>query len=102
MSVPTDREPDEELAATMAQCAVRLPLAMCDHGRVDRLIDVLENHCGPFVGAWQDSEWIAGRLFLALERHGERFVAEIDGWLVSYTREGGLSTVRQSGKEGKN
>lgn len=102
MPVPTDREPDEELAATMAQCAVRLPLAMCDHGRVDRLIDVLENHCGPFVGAWQDSEWIAGRLFLALERHGERFVAEIDGWLVSYTREGGLSTVRQSDRKNKN
>ncbi|MCF6413339.1 CRISPR-associated helicase Cas3' [Collinsella tanakaei] len=93
--VPIEWEPEEELAATMAQCAVRLPLTMCASRNIDALISSLESHCGWFVGVWQDSGWIAGKLFVALERRGSQFEARIGDWLVSYTREGGLFTVRQ-------
>ena len=91
--VPISYEPDEALASMMAQCAVRLPLAMSDPSGVDALIDKLEDICAPFVGAWQDSGWIAGKLFLPLENTGRALEVAVGDWTVSYTREMGLSTA---------
>ncbi len=92
--IPRDMELDEDLASVMAQCAVRLPAAMCNIRSIDTLIDELEERCGPFAAAWQDSSWVGGSLFLVLERSGDRFETTLLGWRVVYTREGGLSVVR--------
>lgn len=93
--VPTAFEPSADVARLVAQCAVRLPLSMCSLDKLDELIDELEENCGKWTAAWQDSPWLAGRLVLALwQEDGDEFVADVCGWRVSYTRRGGLATVR--------
>lgn len=93
--VPTAFEPSADVARLVAQCAVRLPLSMCSLDKLDELIDELEENCGKWTAAWQDSPWLAGRLVLALRQEdGDEFVADVCGWRVSYTRRGGLATVR--------
>ena len=93
--VPTALEPSADVARLVAQCAVRLPLSMCSLDKLDELIDELEENCGKWTAAWQDSPWLAGRLVLALRQEdGDEFVADVCGWRVSYTRRGGLATVR--------
>ena len=93
--VPTTLEPSADVARLVAQCAVRLPLSMCSLDKLDELIDELEENCGKWTAAWQDSPWLAGRLVLALRQEdGDEFVADVCGWRVSYTRRGGLATVR--------
>ena len=93
--VPTALEPSADVARLVAQCAVRLPLSMCSLDKLDELIDELEENCGKWTAAWQDSPWLAGRLVLALRQEdGDEFVADVCGWRVSYTRRGGRATVR--------
>lgn len=93
--VPTAFEPSADVARLVAQCAVRLPLSMCSLDKLDELIDELEENCGKWTAAWRDSPWLAGRLVLALRQEdGDEFVADVCGWRVSYTRRGGLATVR--------
>lgn len=94
-NLPTNAAPDDDTAQVLAQCAVRLPLALSQPYRIDGLIDELEEIDGPYVGAWQASAWLAGRLVLPLERVGEAWEIELAGFTVSYTRDGGLSAVRR-------
>lgn len=96
--IPTAYEPDWSLAMVLAQCAVRLPLALCRLQDLDKLIDELESNCAHWVAAWQDIPVLAGRLALALEEvdgDAETFETTVLNWRVRYTRSGGLSTVRQ-------
>ena len=93
--IPTAWEPDSNVAKVVAQCAVRLPLAMCDLERIEDLIGLLEELCGRWVAAWQESPWLAGRLVLVLEEDEEGTLsAQVGDWRVSYTLGGGLSAVR--------
>ena len=91
--LPTNGALDDNTAQVLAQCAVRLPLILSQPYRIDGLIAELEEIDGPYVGAWQDSEWLAGRLVLPLKRVGGAWEAELAGFTVSYTRGGGLSAV---------
>ena len=96
--IPTAYEPDWALSMALAQCAVRLPLALCRPQQLDRLIEELEDGCECWVAAWQDVPVLAGRLVLAMEEvEGEPgvFEATVLGQTVRYTREDGLSTVRR-------
>lgn len=92
--IPTSHEPDRRLALLLAQSAVRLPASMCRPEHLDGLIGALEEGCGAYVGAWQDSAELAGCLLLPLEdaEDGE-LAATVFGWRVSYTRQRGLAAV---------
>lgn len=92
--VPTFCAPDEGCAQVLAQCAVRLPLAMCRYEEIDGLIDALEVACDSYVGAWQESPWLAGRLVLALDDLDGSLSTEVFGWKVSYSRSDGLRCWR--------
>lgn len=91
-AVPMDQEPSPALSQFIMQSAVRLPLSMCAIGKIDSLIEKLETLTQSWIGAWQDSPWLAGSLVLILEeRGGTELVVDIDNWEVSYSREAGLS-----------
>ena len=95
--VPIDGVPSAAVARVAAQSAVRLPLSMCPPERLDGLIGELEDACGRYVGAWQESEWLAGRLALLLEREGGEsgaFTTAVYGHRVRYTRACGLEAER--------
>ncbi len=66
--VDTAWVPDGATAQLAAQSAVRLPQSLCRPEELEGLIDELEKTCGPYVGSWQDSPWLAGFLVLLLER----------------------------------
>ena len=92
-------EPDRALSMILAQCAVRLPLSLCRPQQLDQLIEELESGCERWVAAWQDVSVLAGRLALAMEEVEDEpgtFEATVLDQRVRYTREEGLSTVRQN------
>lgn len=91
--VPTAFVPRRELAMLVAQSAVRLPLELCRADQIDRLIDELEDACCERIGAWQESEFLAGSLVLFMhEVERGVFAAELCGRAVHYSRDAGLST----------
>lgn len=94
--VPTNVRPSDDVARVVSQCAVRLPAEMCRPDMLDDLIDELECISEQFVGAWQDSYWLAGRLILPLERNEEEgsFSTTVGCWWVSYSRIDGLKTYK--------
>lgn len=93
--IPTAHEPGRSLALLLAQSSVRLPAVMCRPEHLDELIDELEEGCGAYVGAWQDSAELAGCLLLPLEDvGGGELAATVFGWRVSYTRRRGLAATR--------
>jgi CRISPR-associated endonuclease/helicase Cas3 len=95
--IPTYEEPRPALAKLIAQCAVRLPLSACPISREDECIGELEEKCGRYVGAWQESPWLAGRLLLPMrEMDDGSFEATVLGNELRYTRRDGLSTVRRT------
>lgn len=97
--VPIGEIPPDDVARVAAQSAVRLPLSLCRPDCIDELIDELEGSCGNYVGAWQESPWLAGRLALLLERREEGvFEATVLGHCVRYTRERGLEV--EKGEDG--
>ena len=96
--IPTTCEPDWTLSAVLAQCTVRLPASLCRPQQIDRLIEELEGGCERWAAAWQGVPVLAGRLALAMEESDgepEEFETTVLGQRVRYTREVGLSTVRQ-------
>ncbi len=93
--IPVAFEPDDVLSRLLSRCSVRLPLEMTPGGDIDRLLDALEEMSDPFVGAWQDSGWLAGMLLVVLdEREDGVFAADILEWRIEYTRRSGLCAVR--------
>ncbi len=93
--VPVGEIPPDDVARVAAQSAVRLPLSLCRPECIDELIDELEGSCGNYVGAWQESSWLAGRLALLLERRAEGvFETTVLGHCVRYTRERGLEVEK--------
>lgn len=101
--IPTYDEPRPALARLIAQCAVRLPLSACPVSLEDECIEELEEKCGRYVGAWQESPWLAGRLLLPMREMGDgSFEATVLGNELRYTRLDGLSTVRGESKPSTN
>lgn len=93
--VPTSVVPRPELAALVAQSAVRLPLELCRPDQIDRLIGELEDACCERIGAWQESEFLAGSLVLFMrEVKAGLFSTELCGKTVFYSRDAGLSTQK--------
>ncbi|WP_322354155.1 CRISPR-associated helicase Cas3' [Paratractidigestivibacter sp.] len=94
-SVPVDEVPDSRVAKIAAQSSVRLPPSLCRPDWVEEVIDALEQIGAPFVGAWQESPWLQGRLVLPLQEMNSVLEARITlgmgkGWTISYTRDAGL------------
>lgn len=93
--VDTAWAPDDATAQLAAQSAVRLPQSLCRPDRIEGLINELEQACGPYVGSWQESPWLAGCLPLLLRRDERgRLCATVCGWAVTYSREEGLVVER--------
>ncbi|SER29489.1 CRISPR-associated helicase Cas3' [Parafannyhessea umbonata] len=90
-SVPIDTVPPPALAKVVAQSSVRLPLSLCPAGELESLILELEDACSMYVGAWQESPWLVGRLVLPLDEGAGSFVARIHGHKVTYTARGGIA-----------
>lgn len=89
--VPTDALPDDALSQLVAQCAVRLPLALCAPSKIDELIERLEDGCADYVMQWQESRWLAGRLVLFLEKAADGgYETSLMDYRLRYTREDGL------------
>lgn len=96
--IPTAFEPDWGLVSVLAQCAVRLPLSLCQPSKLDTLIKELEAGCERWVMAWQDIPILSGRLVLAMEEiEGESgvFEANVLDQRVRYSVDQGLSTARR-------
>lgn len=95
--IPADTVPCDDVAKVAAQCSVRLPVALCAHGRIDALIAALEEGCGTEAAYWQESPWLAGKLALFLhEEEGERLSSdELCGYMISYSRGGGLTYAKK-------
>lgn len=92
-AVPTSVAPSRELAALVAQSAVRLPVELCRQDQIDALVAELEERCGDRVGAWQESEYLAGSLVLLMgEDEPGVYSATLCGREVLYSRKDGLST----------
>ena len=93
--VRTDIVPSDQMARIAAQSTVRLPISLCNPSRMDALIDEIEKMDGQWVGAWQESYWLAGRLALLFEEDesGELSVT-LDGWKLTYTEREGLVTEK--------
>ena len=102
-TIPTDEIPPDSIAKLATQCSVRLPQSLCGIDRIDRLIEELEEGCGRWIGAWFESEWLAGRLAIALETKdggpgGSTLHAQVMGHDLWYSKEEGL-VVRRSSKD---
>ncbi len=94
--VDTAWVPDDATAQLAAQSAVRLPQSLCRPEELEDLIDELEKACGPYVGSWQESPWLAGCLALLLERGEDgKFSTVLRGRVVTYSRENGLVVERR-------
>lgn len=94
--VPIDEVPPSQVAKLALQSSVRLPLSICAIDKIDALIAALEKMDERYVGAWQESPWLAGQLALLLEDYGRAFATDISlddagTWAVSYVRGIGLT-----------
>ncbi len=91
--VTTNLCPSDAVAKVAAQSVVRLPLSVCPPTRIEDVIRELEKEDGPYVGAWQESPWLAGQLVLFFEEDAAgALVAHLDGRCLTYSREMGLQT----------
>ena len=95
--VPTKAEPENKLAQVVLRCAVNLPDRICYD--IDPLINELELRASDCVDAWHQSPWLDGCLPLVLDEEESnsdcrRFVTTVHGFLIGYTREGGLTCVK--------
>lgn len=94
--VDTAWVPDEVTAQLAAQSAVRLPQSLCKTEQIEGVIEELEKACGPLVGSWQESPWLAGCLPLLLRRGEDgRLGTTLMGRLVTYSRQEGLVVERK-------
>jgi hypothetical protein len=68
--LPDDFATQEWLAQTVSGCTVNLPPEMCKPWIVDNVIATLEKDCCKRLpGAWQQSPWLRGELFLILDEN---------------------------------
>lgn len=95
--IPVDTVPCDDVAKVAAQCSVRLPVALCAHGRIDTLIAALEKGCETEAVYWQESPWLAGKLALFLHEDVEKHLSsdELCGYTISYSRGGGLTYAKK-------
>lgn len=95
--IPVDTVPCDAVAKIAAQCSVRLPVALCAHGRIDALIAALEEGCKTEAAYWQASPWLAGKLALFLHEDREECLSsdELCGYTISYSRGGGLTYAKK-------
>lgn len=98
--VPTDAVPEPAVAKVAVQSTVRLPLSICAQSRIELLVEALEEMDANYVGFWQESYWLRGRLALLLGDGEGGMNARIDLgeegiWTVAYSRVNGLVASKQ-------
>ncbi len=84
--------PQEEECKQIARQKIKLPAMLCQHWNVDRTIRELEESNKHLTG-FQKSSWLKGELCLVLD---ENFSAKLMEFEVKYTKERGLSCVREN------
>jgi CRISPR-associated endonuclease/helicase Cas3 len=94
MELDRYREPSAEIARKLARCSVRLPAAVCGrYKELDATIERLEQLNRELLGAWQQSPWLSGELFLILD---ENLSTELGKYRLTYHRDYGLDyTVKE-------
>lgn len=81
----------ENLAKTIAQCSVRLPLAVCNYHNLDKLISELETRCDDITRYWQESKWLSGKLVVLLKEESTNvFVSQYNNFKLKYSERAGL------------
>ncbi|HWQ76217.1 MAG TPA: CRISPR-associated helicase Cas3' [Syntrophomonas sp.] len=83
--IPADVPPDAEVARAIAECSVQLPRALC--WKIDDTIKELEKIALHELGAWQQSSWLKGELFLILD---DQLSTELCGYHLQYDRRYGM------------
>jgi CRISPR-associated endonuclease/helicase Cas3 len=94
MELDRYREPPGEIARKLSQCSVRLPIVVCGkYEALDTTIEYLEKLNRELLGAWQQSSWLRGELFLVLDEH---LSAELGKYRITYHPDFGLDyTVKE-------
>lgn len=96
--LPRDLTPDDDMAFTLAGCAVNLPRQFTVPGRIDRVIRELESgNASDLPRCWQESPWLRGELFLLLD---EGFTSTLDGSIMRYDEQFGLRVEALEAKHG--
>ena len=80
---------DERLARDMAACTLRLPVAMCHPGVIERVIGDLERLAD--YSGWQQSRWVSGQLVVVFDVSDK---CRAGGFELSYDAEQGLKFTR--------
>ena len=80
----------------IAEQKLRLPSVLCQTYNVDQTIEDIEGQSLNYIEKWQWSHWLKGELVLFLNENLECIV---NGFLLRYNREIGLSYEKMSEKE---
>lgn len=98
MELERYREPPAEIARKLACCSVRLPVAVSGRFKeLDATIRRLEEVNQKTLGAWQQSPWLSGEVFLILD---EDLSAEFGKFRLNYHPDYGLDyTVKEEKTE---
>lgn len=81
--------PEKELARVIAECSIQLPRELC--WKLDDTIKELEKVTLRELGAWQQSPWLKGELFLVLD---EQLSSELCGYHLQYDQHYGMLSKR--------
>ena len=84
--------PPEEDCKRIAQQKIRLPAMLCQQWNVDKTIRELEES-NKYLTGFQKSSWLKGELCLILN---EQLSAKLMGCEIKYTKEQGLSCIREN------
>lgn len=85
---------DDAACERIAQQRLRLPSRFSSNVRMlERTIRELEAQCMAFLGAWQASPWLRGKLVLFLDGNYE---ARLCGYRLQYSYEKGLVCMKES------
>lgn len=91
--VAREETPSNDLAWEISKYRVSLPMNLCGeaNGQRERTISALEQSSNT-VFTWLKARYLKGELFLILDENGENH--DIDGFVISYTKENGLSVLK--------
>jgi len=96
--IPRDAAPDRRTAFTLAGCKVNLPRSLTAPYIIDNTIAALESdNLRQIPACWQQSEWLAGELFLVLDIYNN---VRLLYYSITYDYVYGLSVVKCDERKG--
>lgn len=92
--IPSDVQPEMELARAIVECSIKLPSELC--WKMDDTIRELEMIALQELRAWQKSPWLKGELFLVLD---EQLETELCGYRLQYDQHYGMLSKKIEGED---